>query len=167
MGQLIRLASPVQFNSLVDGKGIRMVVWCQGCNVHCTGCHNPETQNPCGGKSVALDDVLNLIEKNALHHDGITLSGGDPFLQPHQCKIIADKAHSLGLNVWAYCGLTFEELKKDKNKKELLKSCDVLVDGPFIIEQRNVTLPFRGSENQRIIDVQQSLKKHKVIIWDC
>lgn len=165
MNNTIRLASPLQFNSLVDGEGIRMVLWCQGCHVHCLGCHNPETQNPQGGKNIPLKEILNIMEKNAKHHDGITLSGGDPFLQPYECKIIADKAHTLGLNVWAYCGLTFEELKKDKDKKELLKCCDVLVDGPFILSQKDATLPFRGSTNQRIIDVQASLTKRKTILY--
>ena len=92
------------------------------------------------------------------------MSGGDPFLQPLQCKEIARFAkRTLGLDIWAYCGMTFEELIKDPNKLELLKECDVLVDGPFILAQKDTTLAFRGSKNQRLVDVQKSLLKGEVV----
>ena len=107
------------------------------------------------------------MNANAKHHDGITLSGGDPFLQPEECKYIADYAKKdMGLNVWAYCGMTFEELIEDPAKLELLKSCDVLVDGRFVKNLRDSSLAFRGSSNQRIKDVQASLKKGKVILYE-
>ena len=84
-----------------------------------------------------------------------------------QNKALADYAHTLGLNVWIYCGKTYEQLKEDELSLQLLKSCDVLVDGPFIYELRDITLPFRGSSNQRIIDIQKSLKQNKIILWEC
>ena len=152
----IRLAAPLQRESIVDGKGIRMVVWNQGCLLKCPGCHNPQTHNIKSGTITTTEVVCNAIKKFAYKHNGITLSGGDPFLQPQANKEIADYAHTLGLTVWAYCGNIFEELVKNDNTLQLLKSCDVLVDGPFIQELRDITLPFKGSSNQRTIDVQKS-----------
>lgn len=157
----IRLAAPMQRESIVDGQGIRMVIWSQGCKMACPGCHNPETHNPCGGEEFDIEELKNEITKYAKYHQGITLSGGDPFLQPEANKELADHAHSLGLDVWAYCGKTYEQLQDNV----LLSSCDVLIDGPFIKELRDVTLAFRGSSNQRIINVQKSLESGEVILW--
>lgn len=157
----IRLAAPMQRESIVDGQGIRMVIWSQGCKMACPGCHNPETHNPCGGKEFDVEELKNEITKYAKYHQGITLSGGDPFLQPEANKELADHAHSLGLDVWAYCGKTYEQLQDNV----LLSSCDVLIDGPFVKELRDVTLAFRGSSNQRIINVQRSLESGEVILW--
>lgn len=157
----IRLAAPMQRESIVDGQGIRMVIWSQGCKMACPGCHNPETHNPCGGQEYDIEELKNEITKYAKYHQGITLSGGDPFLQPEANKELADHAHSLGLDVWAYCGKTYEQLQDNV----LLSSCDVLVDGPFIKELRDITLAFRGSSNQRIVNVQQSLQSGEVILW--
>lgn len=157
----IRLAAPMQRESIVDGQGIRMVIWSQGCKMACPGCHNPETHNPCGGKEFDVEELKNEITKYAKYHQGITLSGGDPFLQPEANKKLADHAHSLGLDVWAYCGKTYEQLQDNV----LLSSCDVLIDGPFVKELRDVTLAFRGSSNQRIINVQRSLESGEVILW--
>ena len=157
----IRLAAPMQRESIVDGQGIRMVIWSQGCKMACPGCHNPETHNPCGGKESDIEELKNEITKYAKYHQGITLSGGDPFLQPEANKELADHAHSLGLDVWAYCGKTYEQLQDNV----LLSSCDVLIDGPFVKELRDVTLAFRGSSNQRIINVQRSLESGEVILW--
>ena len=162
----IRLTAPLQTVSIVDGTGMRMVVWNQGCCMNCKGCHNPQTQSLDGGELVDLEIIKEDIKKYSKYHKGITLSGGDPFLQPKQNKILADYAHSLGVDVWAYCGPTFEALKRNINTLELLQSCDVLVDGPFVQELRDVTLTFRGSANQRIIDVLASLAKGEVIIYD-
>jgi anaerobic ribonucleoside-triphosphate reductase activating protein len=138
-----------------------MVIWSQGCKMACPGCHNPETHNPCGGKEFDIEELKNEITKYAKYHQGITLSGGDPFLQPEANKELADHAHSLGLDVWAYCGKTYEQLQDNI----LLSSCDVLIDGPFIKELRDITLAFRGSSNQRIINVQRSLESGEVILW--
>lgn len=161
----IRLAAPIQRESIADGQGIRMVIWNQGCKMACPGCHNPNTHNPCGGKEFNVEELKEEITKYAKYHQGITLSGGDPFLQPHANKLLADHAHSIGMDVWAYCGKTFEQLKADKDTRELLESCDVLVDGPFVLELRDVTLAFRGSSNQRIVNVQQSLQSGEVTLW--
>ena len=161
----IRLAAPVQQESIADGKGIRMVIWNQGCRLKCPGCHNPNTHNEKLGTLTTTEVVCNVIKKFAYRHHGITLSGGDPFLQPLANKEIANYAHSLNLTVWAYTGQLFEELIKTQETMELLQSCDVLIDGPFIKELRDITLPFRGSGNQRIIDVKNSLKENKIVLY--
>lgn len=158
----IRLAAPLQKESIVDGKGVRMVIWNQGCLLHCPGCHNPNTHSLSQGLLTDTKVICRAIHKFADKHQGITLSGGDPFLQPEANKIIADYAHNIGLDVWAYCGKTFEELQDNI----LLQSCDILVDGPYIQELRDITLPFKGSSNQRTIDVQASLQKGEVVLYE-
>lgn len=161
---MIKLASPIEYENIVNGPGMRIVIWNQGCPLRCEGCHNAETQTLFDGRYIRTQTVKNHIKKHAPHHRGITLTGGDPFLQPRENKTIADFAHSIGLDVWAYSGQTFEGLKENNETLELLKSCDVLVDGPFILSLRDVSLPFRGSSNQRIIDVQKSLQTDTVVI---
>lgn len=161
----MKLARNIEFENYTNGKGIRMVIWNQGCKIHCPGCHNPETWNNKGGKEFSLEYLKSAIQEHSMEHCGITLSGGDPFLQPQDNRELAKYAHSLGLNVWAYCGQTFEELKENKETLTLLEECDVLVDGPFILEQRDISLPFKGSKNQRIIDVKKSLKENKIILF--
>lgn len=164
MNNYIRLASPLWCHSTADGLGFRMVIWNQGCKCKCPGCHNPKSWDMTGGASVEIRELIKEIEKNKETHRGITLSGGDPFLQPEANAEIALAAHAMGLDVWAYCGLTFEEIIQDKEKLLLLQQCDVLVDGPFMRDLRDITLPFRGSSNQRIIDVQKSLEEKEVIL---
>lgn len=150
----IKLAAPVQLESLIDGPGIRMVIWNQGCEIHCLNCHNPETWDKNKGQEYDVEDIKKYIKEHAATHQGITLTGGDPFLQPKANKIIADYAHELGLNVWAYCGLTWDILKLLPEQKKLLDSCDYLVDGPYVDKERDITLKWRGSRNQRIINLK-------------
>lgn len=158
----LRIASPVICDSIVDGPGLRMVVWTQGCKHNCKGCHNPQTHSLNGGYEVDTKDIINKMASLKLQQ-GITLSGGEPFLQPAPLAEIAKEAHNINLDVWSYTGFTFEELI-DKNNPlyfenmELLKNVDVLVDGRFEINKRDISLLFRGSSNQRIIDVKKSLK---------
>ena len=161
----IRLAAELQKDSIVDGEGIRAVLWTQGCMHNCKGCHNPQTHSFDGGALIDLDEVKSWI--NELEgHQGITLSGGDPFFQPKQCTKIAKYAKEKGLDIWCYTGFTYETLisKIEENKGilELLENIDVLIDGKFILEEKSLDLLFRGSKNQRIIDVPKSLKENKV-----
>lgn len=153
--QLIRI-SGITPESIVDGEGIRYVIFTQGCPHHCLGCHNPSTHSFDGGKLIDIYELLSDLEKNRKYIDGITLSGGEPFCQANQCITIAQKAHELGLSVWCYTGYSFEELYA--RNEELLNHLDVLVDGPFVLQERSLDLEFKGSRNQRIIDVQASLK---------
>ena len=156
--QSIRI-SGITPESFVDGDGIRYVIFTQGCPHHCPGCHNPSTHAFDGGETIAIHDILAGIEKNRKYIDGITLSGGEPFCQIDQCSIIAEQAQKIGLTVWCYTGYIFEELYGRTDAIKLLQHIDVLVDGPFILDERSLDLDFRGSRNQRIIDVQESLKK--------
>lgn len=162
---LIRLARDIEYENYANGKGIRIVIWNQGCLVRCPGCHNKETWSLDGGNVTDVNYLKHLITLHAKGHKGITLSGGDPFLQPDANLELAKTAHENNLDVWAYCGLTFEEILKDENKKKLLEECDVLVDGPFELDKRDITLPFKGSSNQRVIDVQKSLHKKEVVLY--
>lgn len=149
-------------DSIVDGEGLRAVIWTQGCSHNCKGCHNPETHDFTKGIEKDVEDVKNEIKKLTLQ-DGITLSGGDPFFQAEASCEIAKYAKEQGLNVWAYTGFLFEDLLKNEKMKELLKYIDVLVDGKFQIENKSLSIKFRGSTNQRIINVPKSLKTKKVV----
>lgn len=159
----IRLATYLEPDSIVDGEGIRTVVWTQGCSHNCEGCHNPSTHDFKGGFEVDTDEIINDLNKIEFQR-GITFSGGDPMFQAEACNAIAVAAKAKGLNVWCYTGFTFEELLNNPKTLEFLKNIDVLVDGKFILKQRSLNLDFRGSKNQRIIDVPKSLKENKVIL---
>ena len=161
----IRLAADLQTDSIVDGKGLRTVIWTQGCSHNCKGCHNPSTHSFEDGDLVDLEEVISSLE-NLEGQDGITFSGGDPMFQPKPCAILAKKAQELEMNVWVYTGFKYEELISSKNKDIMafLNYIDVLVDGKFDIEKRDLSLEFRGSSNQRIINVKESLEKNKVVL---
>ena len=161
----IRLAGIVP-DSIADGPGFRCAIFTQGCKHACKGCHNPETWSFSGGEDYEIEEIVAMWNKNPLLK-GITLSGGDPFYQPKACAELAKAAHAKGLNVFSYTGFTFEELlaeaKKDADIASLLEESDYLVDGPFILEQRSLELLYRGSENQRVLDVKHSLAEGKAV----
>lgn len=161
----IRIAGTVN-DSIVDGDGIRFVVFVQGCIHNCDGCHNPQTHDFSGGFETDTDSLLEKILANPLL-DGVTFSGGEPFCQPVPLYELGKKVKENGLNLVCYTGFTFEELleisKRDENVKNLLGICDVLIDGPFLLSKKNLLLKFRGSENQRILDVQKSLSEGKAV----
>ena len=166
----IRLAVDyLQEDSIVDGEGIRTVIWTQGCAHKCPGCHNPGTHSFDDGYLIDIEEVEKMID-NLDGQDGITFSGGDPFYQPKECTILAKYAKKKGLNIWCYTGFTFESLlKMSKNNSDIydfLKEIDVLIDGPFLLEKKSLDAIFRGSTNQRIIDVNKSLKNKKVLLVD-
>lgn len=152
-------------DSIVDGPGFRFTCFVQGCPHHCPGCHNPDSHDFDGGTEMTTDEVIRKMLSNPLT-DGLTLSGGEPFSQAEDCLTIAKAAHAHGLNVWSYSGWTFDHLLRDGSdvQKALLREIDVLVDGPFILDQRSLSLAWRGSGNQRVIDVQASLSAEKVIL---
>ncbi len=140
-------------DSIVDGTGIRLAIFTQGCPHNCKGCHNPETHDFNGGTLIDTDEIIAMMEDNPLL-DGITLTGGEPFCQLEQCIVLARAAHSFGLNVWAYSGWTVEEILADAEKIALLREVDVLIDGRYIQELRTLDLPWRGSKNQRMVMVK-------------
>ncbi|SHI59469.1 anaerobic ribonucleoside-triphosphate reductase activating protein [Desulfofundulus thermosubterraneus] len=162
----LRVAGIIK-ESVVDGPGLRLVVFAQGCPRRCPGCHNPHTWDPAGGTLVEVEEVLAMVKKNPLLK-GITLSGGEPFAQAGALAYLARQVRALGRDVITYTGYTWEELlelaQRDGAVKELLGLSDYIVDGPYIHEKRDLELPFRGSSNQRIIDVPASLACGQVII---
>lgn len=162
---VVRLAADIQPDSILDGSGIRTVIWFQGCLHNCKGCQNPETHDMNGGIVVDVDE-LKMKLKNLKYQSGITLSGGDPFFQPDAALEIAKFAKSIGLNVWAYTGFTYEALLSDKSRLDLLKYVDVLVDGKFMIDKKSLNCKFRGSTNQRLIDVKKSMEAGGVVLYD-
>ena len=155
----LRIAGIVD-DSIVDGEGVRLTVFTQGCPHLCHGCHNPQTWSLDGGHEIDTEDIVEKLKANPLL-SGITFSGGEPFLQPAPLADLARAAHSLGLDVWSYTGFTLEELEKRTDMQQLLNEVDVLVDGPYVEALRDLTLRFRGSSNQRIIDLKE-LRKGRV-----
>ena len=164
----IRLATPeLMPDSIVDGEGIRTVIWTQGCSHKCPGCHNPQTHSFDDGFELDIEEVKDEIDKLE-GQDGITFSGGDPLYQVDVCLELAKYIKSKKMTIWCYTGFTYEALislsKNNPNIKEFLKTIDVLIDGPFILEQKSLDCIFRGSKNQRIIDTKESLKQNKVCL---
>lgn len=153
--------------SIVDGKGLRYSIFVQGCNLDCPDCHNPESHDPQGGYEEDTEKLLGEIFENPLL-DGVTFSGGEPFLQTQPLIEIGKAVKAKGLNIWIYSGFTFDELivSEDKKIRELLSLADVLVDGPFSKEERSLELAFKGSKNQRLINVGESLKNNKIILFE-
>lgn len=162
----IRIAD-LTHDSIVDGQGLRLTVFTQGCVHACAGCHNPSSHRLDAGKRMQTDDILDLLRRNPLE-SGITLSGGEPFLQPEACLALAEGTHALSKDVWAYTGYTWEALLQEQHpaRMALLEAIDVLVDGPFVLAERTVELPFRGSRNQRLIDVPRSLAAGEALLYE-
>jgi anaerobic ribonucleoside-triphosphate reductase activating protein len=155
--------------SIVDGPGIRLTLYVQGCSHRCPGCHNPETQEVAGGVWMSVAEILKLT-RQARGIDGVTFSGGEPFEQSAPLLLLAGALQSFGLNLVLYSGYTFEQLlEKSRGNSSilnLLKAGWLLVDGPFLQEQRNLKLPYRGSDNQRLIDLAPSLKEGRPVLWN-
>ncbi|MCX7709300.1 MAG: anaerobic ribonucleoside-triphosphate reductase activating protein [Clostridia bacterium] len=161
----LRIAGTVK-ESIVDGPGIRYVVFAQGCKHKCPGCHNPGTHSFEGGTVTSVGNILEEIKKNPLL-DGVTLSGGEPFEQAQSFAVLASHVKKAGLNVMTYTGYTYEKICEHAQTNpawaELLSHTDVLVDGRFEMTKRNLMLKFRGSENQRIIDINRSKRDRNII----
>ena len=149
----------LQQDSIVDGPGFRFACFVQGCPHGCPGCHNPDSHDPAGGQEMSVEEVARQLLKNPLT-DGLTLSGGEPFAQAEDCLALAKIAHGHGLNVWSYSGWTFEYLRDQGTPEQK----DVLVDGPFLLSERTLALPWRGSRNQRVVDVRRSLETGTVAV---
>ncbi len=164
----IRIAGTAD-DSIVDGPGLRFTVFTQGCPHACEGCHNPETHPMDGGKVTTTEKLIEEMLENPLL-DGLTLSGGDPFVQAAECAALARAAKENGMSVWAYTGYLFEDLVRGANEKnawmELLSATDVLVDGKFILVERTLGLPWRGSHNQRLISVKESLESGETVLYE-
>ena len=153
---MLELAGIVS-DSIVDGPGIRTAIFAQGCPHHCKGCHNPETWEFGCGTLIPVEAVVEIVQSNPLCR-GVTFSGGEPFAQAEEFARLAALLKEKGYEVASYSGYTYEQLLNGtEEQKQLLESIDILIDGPFIQSQKSLELVFRGSRNQRILDVKRSL----------
>ena len=168
MTDTIRLYGLVT-DSIVDGPGFRTAVFTQGCPHHCPGCHNPGSHAPDGGALWTLDDVEKKFTGNPLL-SGVTLSGGEPFEQAEACAEVARRAHTHSLNVWTYTGYPYERLlaraAAEPAVQALLDETDVLVDGPFLLEERSLDLLYCGSRNQRLIDLRRTRETGTLTLFE-
>ena len=157
---MLRVLNIIEGTS-VDGPGLRTSVYLAGCEHHCAGCHNPQSWDAQGGKATSIDDLLAVIAYNELP---VTLSGGDPLFQAEGVARLAERIKGeLGYNIWCYTGYTWEQIVRQPRLLAAVKNVDVVVDGPFIMSQRDTDLRFRGSHNQRIIDVTASMTAGQAI----
>lgn len=161
----LRIAGTVR-DSIVDGPGIRYVIFTQGCPHHCEGCHNPQTHDFNAGETADVEAILEEIFANRLV-GGVTFSGGEPFCQAEALVPLAEVLKARGKHLMIYTGYLLEELQKmpDAGVQRLLELADILVDGRFVLAQRNLTLPYRGSENQRVIDMVKTRATGEVVLY--
>ncbi len=153
----------IQTDSIVDGPGIRTTFFCQGCPHHCEGCHNPETWPFTGGTPMDTEAMVEIVASNPLCK-GVTFSGGEPFAQAEGFLELAKALKAQGYEVASYSGFTFEQLLSGTpTQQQLLEQLDILIDGPFLQEEKSLELAFRGSNNQRILDVPKSLQAGRAI----
>ena len=159
--------SGIEKESIVDGPGIRYVIFVQGCPHHCPGCHNPQTHDFDGGKDKRFEEILSDLDRNPLL-SGVTFSGGEPFCKAKELLELAKEIRKKCLNIVCYSGYTFEELlekgKREPEIIELLKLSDLLIDGKFILEEKSLMLKFRGSKNQRILNLPASLEAGEAVL---
>lgn len=152
-------------DSIVDGPGIRCTIFFQGCTHNCEECHNKHTHDLNGGYVVDNIDILKKVEENPLL-DGITFSGGEPLLQIESCIEIAKEVKKMGLNVVCYTGFVYEDALKIKGFDELKKYIDILIDGKYMKDLRDLSLRYRGSQNQRLIDMKKTILENKVVLMN-
>lgn len=161
--------SGISYESFADGEGVRVSLFVSGCRRHCKGCFNTDAQSFSYGEqfnSHIIDVIMEHVKKPYI--SGITFLGGEPMEPENVFELIAlaQEVRNIGKTVWVYSGFTYEEILNQPAQRRLLSLCDVLVDGSFIEEQRDITLAFRGSRNQRIIDVQKSLESGTIVLWN-
>ena len=161
MGNRLRVMDIVPGTS-VDGPGLRTSVYFAGCAHHCEGCHNPQSWPFDAGKEMSEEDILNVIEDNGFN---VTFSGGDPIYQATELYPLAKKIRDKGYTLWIYTGFLFEEIIRNNHAKRIIELAEVVVDGPFVQSLRDTSLLFRGSSNQRLIDVLASLKAGEIRLW--
>ncbi|WP_445486734.1 anaerobic ribonucleoside-triphosphate reductase activating protein [Niallia sp. 03133] len=153
-------------DSIVDGPGLRSTVFFAGCPHKCPGCHNPQSWNRNAGDDMSIQEIYDELMENTLTN--ITFSGGEPLIQLNDLTILAKKLKTAGKNIWCYTGYTWEYLLKS-NKEPFMKLCrelDILVDGPFIKEKRDLSLFYRGSSNQRLIHCRKSMEEKKIVLFE-
>jgi anaerobic ribonucleoside-triphosphate reductase activating protein len=153
-------------DSIVDGPGLRTTLFLAGCPHACLGCHNPSSWYSSSGTKMKPDDVIEDILSNSFND--VTFSGGDPLIQSKELIVVAKALKKAGKNIWCYTGYLYEDILASNNKymKDILNYIDVLVDGRFELDKKDLTLPYAGSYNQRLINVSQSLLKNTTILWE-
>ena len=145
----------IRYGTSVDGPGLRTSIYCAGCENRCEGCHNPQSWDPAGGEEMTVEELFRLIVEADMN---VTFTGGDPMLRPEGFSLLARMIRErTEKSIWCYTGYRFEQLMHNRRRRELALLCDVVVDGPFLQAERDLSLHFRGSRNQRIIDVRRSL----------
>ena len=154
----------IMHSSSVDGTGFRDVLFVNYCPHRCEGCHNPKTWDKANGRDVNLKEVYDDLMESSFTN--VTFSGGEPFEQAKELTILARAIKEGGKSIWIYSGYTYENILYDKNKLRLLELCDVLVDGRFEKDNTELNLRFKGSLNQRIIDIKKSLSEGEIVLAD-
>lgn len=168
----LRIAGIVR-ESIVDGPGIRFVVFCQGCPHDCPGCHNPDSHDFGGGQECSIERILQEIDKNPLLA-GVTFSGGEPMCQPKAFAELAQAVKERGLDITLFSGYTYEEIQdmataethEGRAVSQLISLTDILIDGRFVSGLRDLTLQFRGSSNQRVIDMNRTREMGEIVLWN-
>lgn len=151
----------IVYGTSVDGVGLRTSIYCAGCENRCEGCHNPQSWDLAGGRGMAVGEIFDLVVEADMN---VTFSGGDPMLHPQGFAALAKMIKTrTDKTIWCYTGYLFEDLIRHPARRALLENVDVLVDGRFVLAERDLTLRFRGSRNQRIIDVRRSLAEGRVV----
>ena len=155
-------------NDIANGPGVRVTLWVSGCTIHCKGCHNPQTWDFNAGKpfdETAKQELFEALNKPYIR--GVTISGGNPLDRPYAIFLLLNEIKSAYPNkdIWLYSGYTYDEICSSREKFKAILNVDVLVDGPYIAEQHDITLPFCGSRNQRLIDVKETLKQGKITLY--
>lgn len=163
----MRLAG-ITSESVVDGPGLRLVIFAQGCQHRCPFCHNPESWETNAGKEFSVKQLIRALAKQKKNKRGITFSGGEPFLQAGEFARVAIAATEMNLDIVTYTGFTYEQLSEsaDEGIRALLTLSDILIDGQYVHQLRDTALKFRGSNNQRIIDIRATQKSGQVVLWE-
>lgn len=155
----------IKYGTSVDGIGLRTSLYCAGCENRCPGCHNPQSWDENGGDVIAIDELYNRIVEADMN---VTFTGGDPMFHPEGFIALASLIkRNTGKTIWCYTGYRFEELLSHPTRRQLVELCDVIVDGRYVEAERDLSLHFRGSRNQRIIDVKASLASGDVVLFPC
>lgn len=160
--------NPLIFNVLdivkgttVDGPGFRTSIYLSGCKHCCRGCHNPQSWNPLEGKAMTLENILEIVEEEDFD---VTITGGDPLYHPSKLETLVKAIKENRRNIWIYTGFIWEDILNSPLMLSAIKDADVLIDGPFIEELKDLDLPFRGSSNQRIINVSESIRQKEIVL---
>ncbi len=154
----------ILYGTSVDGVGLRTSIYCAGCRNRCEGCHNPQSWDEQGGEEMEVEELFRLIEEADMN---VTFTGGDPMLHPEGFSTLARLVKErTDKTIWCYTGYTFEEVMADPERRKLLECVDVLVDGRFILAERDLSFRFRGSRNQRLVDVPHSMAEGKVVLYE-